>query len=526
MDGGRLSLRLLALLLVAVVPLLVLFAAVMFFAADWVAQVGLGSALLLVTLAALVWVGILTVAGARRLGDDLRTMVELTERGLRRAGGPLAEASPALGGEAQRRVVAALDERNRQIAALASEVRNVPIGAPAAEVARAVAAAARAATRDATWALAVLHADAGALAPGVYLPEQPQPQPLEEMHGWASVTESTDEDDRIPDVRLIAGPWGAFLIIDLAAGEAIRALFLAPWEGRAAPSTADRNLYSLLGQQAGNALEHALLYARVRSQADELHRMAEVQKDFLRGVTHDLQTPLTSIRAIAGEFQARTGLDASAHEDLQVIEQQADRLRRMVGQLLAVTRLDAGALVARQEVFRAEPLVRRTWQALLPGSRQVEIASDESLLVADADRVEQIIWALLDNAIKYSEDGSVIRVRVATGPRTEHDSRLASTAPASELVAELSVSDQGFGMDTDALAHAFEQFYRSDAARAAAPDGSGIGLYAARGLAGIMGGSMRVESRRGEGSTFRVFLPAEPGETEEETASSLDGAPT
>jgi signal transduction histidine kinase len=511
-DTGRLSLRLLALLLIAVIPLLVVFATVMFFAPDWVADVGVGSALLLVTLGALVWVGILTVTGARRLGDDLRRLVELAEHGLRTTQAP-GGVPPS--GEAQRRLGLALDERNRQIASLATQVRDIPLGSDATSVARAVVAAARAATHDATWTLAVVRAEAGSLAPGIYFPEQADPQPLEEVHGWASVAGAEILESEVPGVRHSEGPWGAFVSIDLSAGEELSAMLLAPWEGRPPPTIADTNFYSLLGQQAGSALEHALLYARIRSQADELHRMAEVQRDFLRGVTHDLQTPLTSIRAIAQEFAARPDLDAAARADLQVIEHQADRLRRMVGQLLTVTRLDAGALIARQEVFRAEPILRRTWRALLPAGGELDMESDGSLLVADPDRVEQIAWALLDNALKYGGRDKPLQVRVTSRARRQGDDRLASSAPPSELVAELSVADRGFGMSSEALAHAFEQFYRSDVARAAAPDGSGIGLYAARGLAALMGGSMTAESEPGAGSTFRVFLPAEPGATEE-----------
>ena len=92
--------------------------------------------------------------------------------------------------------------------------------------------------------------------------------------------------------------------------------------------------------------------------------MAAVQTDFLRGITHDLQTPLTSIRAVASELKQSKKIDAAARADLETIAQQADRLRRMVGQLLAVSRLEVGALTPVQEVFRIAPVVHRTWDAL------------------------------------------------------------------------------------------------------------------------------------------------------------------
>ena len=97
--------------------------------------------------------------------------------------------------------------------------------------------------------------------------------------------------------------------------------------------------------------EDALLYARLQAQTEEMNRMAAVQSDFLRGVTHDLQTPLTSIRALASELGSNADLSDAARNDLMAIAHQSDRMRRMVGQLLAVSRLEAGALESRQEIF-------------------------------------------------------------------------------------------------------------------------------------------------------------------------------
>ena len=119
-----------------------------------------------------------------------------------------------------------------------------------------------------------------------------------------------------------------------------------------------------MGQHASTALEHSLLYAQVQAQADELQRMARVQADFLRGVTHDLQTPLTSIAALATEIRADGRLADQARQDLDSITHQAERLRRMVSQLLVASRVEAGVVTTQQEVFAVEPLVQRTWDAL------------------------------------------------------------------------------------------------------------------------------------------------------------------
>jgi signal transduction histidine kinase len=116
------------------------------------------------------------------------------------------------------------------------------------------------------------------------------------------------------------------------------------------------------------------------------------------------------------------------------------------------------------------------------------------LLVADPDRLEQVIWAVLDNAVKYSPAGSPVAVRISLDGQR----------------AAISVTDAGAGMDSATAHRAFDQFFRSDDARRLAPDGSGIGLYAARGLMQAMGGSAALESTLGQGTTVRLELPAEP----------------
>ena len=107
-----------------------------------------------------------------------------------------------------------------------------------------------------------------------------------------------------------------------------------------------------------------------------------------------------------------------------------------------------------------------------------------------------MLWALLDNAVKYSPDGSPIGVVI--GPE---DGRLAIT-----------VRDEGMGMDDATRGLAFDQFYRADQARKLAPDGSGVGLYAARGLMEAMGGTIEIDSRLGGGTAVTLRVPAEPSE--------------
>ncbi len=315
------------------------------------------------------------------------------------------------------------------------------------------------------------------------------------------------EPPEAPGPRHLDGPWGAVVTVDASSGEALAALLLAPWEGRPAPTPAERDLLSLVAQIVGGAIEHALLYARLRAQTDELNRMAAVQSDFLRGVTHDLQTPLTSIRAVASELGSQKGLSQAARNDLLTIAHQSERMRRMVGQLLVVSRLEAGALESRQEIFRAEPIVRRTWDALRDADHRFSFVADGEphLVVGDPDRFEQVLWALFDNAVKYSPAGTEVSVQL-TGRADGNGA----------LLSHLAVTDAGPGIAAADRDRLFDQFFRGEQARRMVPDGSGIGLYAARGLVEAMQGTLTVDGAPGAGTTFQITLPAEPTEPEAE----------
>ena len=428
------------------------------------------------------WAAILAVVYARSLADDLRSFLTLAERGE----GPGDDA-----GQAYADVATALEERNRQIGTLAREAGSVPIDDPPADVLRALVTATRSVMRDDTWRAAVLTSDDdAALPPGVYLGrgEGEAVAGIGDLEQWASVSMQGRA------VARLDGPWGAFGVADASVQNRLSMILYAPWEGRGDITPAERSILALVSQYAVTALEHSLLYARVREQADELARMAEVQSDFLRGVTHDLQTPLTAIRALAIELAANDDVPATARADLDTISHQAERLRRLVGQLLTASRLEAGAFTPQVDVFAVQPVVERTWAALRADRPfSLQTTGHAHLAVGDEDRVEQVLWALFDNAVKYSPPGSAVEVTVDQG----------------DAAVEVSIRDHGSGMDSKTAASAFEQFYRAQEARRLAPDGSGVGLYMARGLMEAMGGSLSLSSSLGAGTVATLRLPAE-----------------
>ncbi len=255
---------------------------------------------------------------------------------------------------------------------------------------------------------------------------------------------------------------------------------------------ADEDLLDLFAREVGVAIRNAQLFARVEAQNEQLLELDAAKDDFLRGVSHNLQTPLTSIRAYAEQLSSDR-----PDRRLAIISEQADRLSRMVRQLLTVSRLESGALRPEVEVFALAPRVRRAWEALAVPDVPFELLdrSNGWLAVADADQLDQILWALLDNAVKYGSrgDDAAIAVEIALAD----PSRL-----------RLTISDHGPGVsDVDRL-RLFDRFARGTGS--AAEDGSGLGLYVSRELARAMDGDLVLEPAvPGEGASFSVYLPGE-----------------
>jgi signal transduction histidine kinase len=253
---------------------------------------------------------------------------------------------------------------------------------------------------------------------------------------------------------------------------------------------ADQDLLELFASEVAVAIRNAQLFAQVEAQNAQLLELDAAKDDFLRGVSHNLQTPLTSIRAYADQL-------AGDRPDrrLGIIAEQADRLSRMVRQLLTVTRLESGALRPRSEVLALGPRVRRAWEALAVEEIPFDL-DDRSLgwlAVGDADQLDQVLWALLDNAVKY-------------GGRTKVSVEIAVDEPTRRL--RLTVADEGPGVADADRARLFGRFIRGS--RESADEGSGLGLYVSRELCRAMGGDLVVEPRvPGRGAAFSVWLAGE-----------------
>ena len=245
---------------------------------------------------------------------------------------------------------------------------------------------------------------------------------------------------------------------------------------------ADADLLRIFGVQLAAGIRNAELFDAVES-------LAELKAEFLRGVSHNLQTPLTSIRAFAGQM-------AAEKEDrrLDIIVEQADRLSRLVSQLLTVSRLEAGTLRPEIDVFPVGPLIQRVWESIGRTEHAFELRDQAPgwLAAADRDWVEQIAWALLDNALKYGGAGAIeVTVSLdASGPN------LVTT-----------VLDHGPGIAPEERERIFERFARL---QAGSGDGTGLGLSVARGLAEATGGGLAaIDPATTAGAAFALSLPAE-----------------
>jgi signal transduction histidine kinase len=258
---------------------------------------------------------------------------------------------------------------------------------------------------------------------------------------------------------------------------------------------ADQDLFELYAIEIAGALRNAELYARVEHQNERLVALDEAKDDFLRGVSHNLQTPLASIRGYAQQL-------ASEDPDrrLDIITEQSDRLSRMVRQLLTVSRLQSGVLRPRLEVFSPAAHVRRTWEAL--GAMEVPFSIDDRsegwLALGDPDQLDQVLWALLDNAVGY-------------GSRSAVDVEISIDPVASDIA--ITIADHGPGVSEADRERLFQRFERG--AERPTGEGSGLGLYVSRELCRAMSGDLVLEPPGpGRGAAFTIHLPAEaPEET-------------
>jgi signal transduction histidine kinase len=236
-------------------------------------------------------------------------------------------------------------------------------------------------------------------------------------------------------------------------------------------------------------LELATLTDSFNEMSEQLARSREAERAVLLSVSHELRTPLTAIRGYAEGLEDGTVEPAVAAE---VVGREADRLARLVGDLLALAALEQGVLDVLAENVDLAEIAHDAERRLRPqaASHGVAVSVDAEGAApahADPDRTLQVVSNLLENAIRVTPSGGSVTVRVRPG--------------------ELVVGDTGPGIPAEDVAHAFDRFHLRRRHGRGSPDGAGLGLAIVRDLTEAMGGSVSLTSEPGHGASFTVSLP-------------------
>jgi signal transduction histidine kinase len=244
----------------------------------------------------------------------------------------------------------------------------------------------------------------------------------------------------------------------------------------------------------------ASLSARVSEQLAQLAQNDEHRRDMLANISHDLRTPLASIRGYLETILLKQrSLDATELRNyLEVATRQSDRLNRLVNDLFQLTKLEAHDVTLRREPFSIAELVQDVAQkfALKVEAQDLRLEpgleADLPLVDGDVGLLERCLDNLIENAIRHTPPGGVLRIGVQRAPQG----------------VTVRVSDTGSGIDERDLSRIFDRFYQSDRNEANAIGGAGLGLAITRHIVELHGARIDVRSQLGKGTTFEFTLPA------------------
>jgi two-component system phosphate regulon sensor histidine kinase PhoR len=232
----------------------------------------------------------------------------------------------------------------------------------------------------------------------------------------------------------------------------------------------------------------------------ELKQVDQIRREFVANVSHELRTPLSILR---GYIEVLLDEPETPREELarilSIMERHSKRLQRLVDDLLSLAQLESSRATLELSVVRVDELFNnliRDWKEKLAAKNLkviVDLTPEALTLHADGTRLEEVLYNLLDNAVKFSRENGEIYLR--------------ATRLGSDMV--LSVSDNGLGIGKEHLSRIFERFYRADKARSRELGGTGLGLAIVKHIAQLHGGRVEAESELGSGTTIRVILPAQ-----------------
>jgi PAS domain S-box-containing protein len=298
-------------------------------------------------------------------------------------------------------------------------------------------------------------------------------------------------DDAVPLLDGAGNPWWActekLRRLPGVRGVPARELALDPGDGPPTPV----DLTATFLRDGDGRVVQAVCVLR---DASARHRVDSQRGELISTLSHELRSPLTSVKGFTSTLLHRWERfsDAQKKEMLATVNMDADRVTRLIRELLDVSRIDAGKLELRRNEFDLPAMaagILGRFQ-LQHDRHRFEVSFPDGFprVYADPDKVEQVLTNLVENAVKYSEGGTV----TVTGSATDH-------------TVEVAVADQGVGIPADQLPLIFTKFYRR--AGQGAPSGTGLGLFIARGLVEAHGGRIWADSAPGRGTELRFRLP-------------------
>lgn len=243
--------------------------------------------------------------------------------------------------------------------------------------------------------------------------------------------------------------------------------------------------------------EIAELGLAFNSMADSIEETEKMRNSFLANVSHDLRTPMTTIAGFVDGMISGVIPPEKQPEYLEIVSSEVHRLSRLVSEILDVSRLESGErklTETRFDICEMARLVLISFEQKIEDKKlDVEFSGDEDsmIVLSDRDATHQILYNLVDNAIKFSREGGALRI----GIRYKTSSSV-----------EIRVYNEGEGIDPEELPYVFERFYKSDKSRGLDKNGVGLGLYIVKTLLETMKQTICVESEKGQYCEFRFTL--------------------
>ena len=244
--------------------------------------------------------------------------------------------------------------------------------------------------------------------------------------------------------------------------------------------------------------EYDKIIAGINDMAIGLQEMEQLRQEFISNVSHEIQSPLTSIRGFALALQKEELSEEERKYYLQIIETETIRLSKLSDNLLKLTSLESEHHVMEVSTYRLDEQIKKVVLAAesLWGAKNIEmeLSLSNATIQADEDALSQVWTNLIHNAIKFTpEEG-----RMHIGMQMEGDR------------VEVRIADDGIGMAKEHLPYVFERFYKADASRNRTLGGNGLGLSIVKKIVEMHQGTVHVQSELGKGSTFTVELPLKP----------------